>query len=113
MVANTDKTLTAIAKEFDVSQSIITRINQGKRWGFVGNYTYPLRKNAKEKSMQGEKNPSAKLTQPEVKEIRELLATTDLSQTKIAELFDVSRYPIRAINSGKLWESNQINYPIR
>jgi hypothetical protein len=53
------------------------------------------------KSLRGEKNPFANLTQNDVKKIRSLLGT--MSQRKIATQFGVTQAAITSIATGKSW----------
>lgn len=52
---------------------------------------------------RGEKNPMAKLTVRDVEEIRELLASAEMSQNAIAERFRVAQGQISRIHTGKGW----------
>lgn len=56
----------------------------------------------KNKSLSGENNGMSKLKENDVKKIKSLLKT-DISQSKIASLFNVNRRTISSINTGKLW----------
>jgi len=52
---------------------------------------------------QGESVPSSKLTESDVIEIRKMYATGNYSQQALADIFGVTRCPIRDIISGKSW----------
>lgn len=52
---------------------------------------------------KGSKNPTAKLTESDVLQIKQLLSEGELTQTAIAEMFNVSRVTITEINTGKRW----------
>lgn len=54
-----------------------------------------------------------KLTDEQVEEIFDLLSNSDLSQTEIAEKYNVTQQLISAINQGKDYFRNNKNYPIR
>ena len=54
-----------------------------------------------------------KLTDKQVKEIFSLLDNSDLSQTEIAEKYNVTQQLISAINQGKDYFRDGKNYPIR
>ena len=54
-----------------------------------------------------------KLTLEQVKEIKELLKNTNISQTEIAEKFQVSQVTISDINIGEAWITDNEEYPIR
>lgn len=49
----------------------------------------------------------------DVIKIRQLLKTTKMSNSEIGYLFGVSDQTISDINSGRIWFSDDINYPIR
>lgn len=57
-----------LANEYNVTQSTVSLINLGSRWGSLGNFDYPLRK--KEARRSGEKNPRTVLTDDIVGTIR-------------------------------------------
>lgn len=67
---NTEITQYDLAKEYNISQSIISQINDGFRWTSVGAdiYTYPIRYQGIMRA--GEKNPKAVLTNEDVIEMR-------------------------------------------
>jgi DNA-binding XRE family transcriptional regulator len=52
---------------------------------------------------RGERCPNAKLTESDVKEVREKLQQTDLKNSEIADEYGVSRAAIRDIDIGKNW----------
>lgn len=52
---------------------------------------------------RGSKNPSAKLNEDKVREIKKLLAEGKLTHYQIAELFHISRQTIGFIKNGRLW----------
>lgn len=58
-----------LAKNFNITQSEVSNINQGKKWSSLGNYEYPIRKN--EARLKGEANPKAVLTDEMVNTIRQ------------------------------------------
>lgn len=53
------------------------------------------------------------LTEDDVQEIINLLLTTNLNQTEIAQEFDVSQRMISAINLGESWNKGNLKYPLR
>ena len=53
------------------------------------------------------------LTAEDVVEIKNILATTTLSQEKIGDLFQVSHASISGINTGDTWRDDSTAYPIR
>lgn len=54
--------------------------------------------------VRGSKIGTAKLTEPQVAEIKRMLATSQLSQQSIAEIFNVSQVTISLISRGKYWK---------
>ncbi len=56
-----------IAEKYNLTQSEISQINQGKKWSNLGNYEYPIRKDEKAK---GQDSPRAVLDNDLVMEIR-------------------------------------------
>lgn len=86
-------TLTEIAKRFNAVQASISLIKSGKTWKNVGedvsNFKTPKR--------------ISKLTEKLVKEIKLLLKENNLTQGKIAEIYNVSKKTINEINTGKKW----------
>lgn len=96
-----DKSITDIAKEFNLYQSTVSEINTGKERK-VDWLKYPLRE--------------GKITNPlydKHKEIKQLLATTELTYQEIARKFNVAIGSIQAINNGTSFNDNNISYPIR
>jgi len=53
---------------------------------------------------RGEKNPSAKLTEENVRQIRKYISENTYTQRKIAEMFNVVPMVISDIKSGKTWK---------
>ncbi len=52
----------------------------------------------------GEKNPSAKLTNKQVIEIRKLLNTLEYSSIEIGKMFNVSKSTVRSIKKNRIWK---------
>lgn len=52
---------------------------------------------------RGSKNPSAKLDENKVREIKKLLLEGNLKQHQIASMFNISRVTIGFIKNGRLW----------
>lgn len=94
----------AIANTFNVSRNTITFIQKGKTWthihvdGFV-----PF-----DKDNVGEGNPSAKLSEEQVIEIKKLLKNGKISQSEIAKIFNVSKHIISRIKTGKTWKHVEV-----
>lgn len=62
------KTQHEIASEFGIVESEISMINNGHRWGFLGDFSYPIRKQGGMRV--GEKNPASILSDEQVLSIR-------------------------------------------
>ena len=58
---------------------------------------------AKGRSSRGESNGNAKLTEPEVLEIRAICALGELTQTQIGAMFCVSKQLVSDIVTRKIW----------
>lgn len=68
-IFSTTKTFKDIALEYNVSDSLITQINQGKIWTEIGNFSYPVRENTQTNNVGGT-NPNAILSDEDVMIIR-------------------------------------------
>ena len=65
-------------------------------------------------SQKGEKHGQAKLTQQEVNDIKFLLKNTKMTLGEISQKYNnISKSTLSMINQGKIWNDNQIEYPIR
>jgi hypothetical protein len=58
----------------------------------------------KPSNQKGQKNPSARLTESQVLEIRRLCETKAMAQSKVGEMFGVSRRSISEIYLRKTWK---------
>lgn len=54
--------------------------------------------------LSGEKNPNSKLTEAEVKEIKELYKTGSVTMVQIGEQFGISRRSVSAIINKERWK---------
>ena len=81
---------TDLAKEFDVADSVITRILTGERWGHVTGIK-PVEKTGAKR---------VKLGEEKAKQIRELYAIGNTSYDKLAEQFGVNKTTIAKIVKG-------------
>lgn len=101
--------LTDIAKKYDVSKTRISGINQGTFYVRT-NLEYPLRKDNDFRS----KSLKKFLEIDCIKDIHQLLET-EMSISKIAKKYDVSKTTIYNINNGKChkYVLNGYKYPIR
>ena len=67
-----------ISNKYSVSESLISMINAGETWTFIGNFNYPIR--TKSIQSKGEKNPKSKITDQEVLFLREYFVTHTLDE---------------------------------
>lgn len=109
LLKNSNKTQTEIAKQFNISKNTVSQINLGKSYAQEG-VDYPIRKDY---HACGTRKHT--LTPNEVREIEQLLQTTDISCTKIAEKYEISASIIRNINNGnvKKYYNPKLTYPLR
>ena len=91
---------TEIAKMYNVSYTNISDIHKGKIWKAVSkDYNLDIRK------------PRA-LTKESVKKICELMQDSDLNNTEIAKIMNVSITNIACIRRGEIWKSISKDYNI-
>lgn len=81
-ILSTKESFTSIAKQYGVTVSSITHINNGNTWTQVSSYNYPLRDNCYQNNM-GTNNPNAKLSDEIVVKLRN--SFTSLSLTELYE----------------------------
>lgn len=101
LILNTDIQLKDIAKLTNYDYSTIKRINYGKLW-HNEKYTYPLRK---ESSREYQKERALNI-------INDLL-NSNLNQRQIAEKYGCARTTVTAINNGKNFKQDNLQYPLR
>lgn len=92
MIKNTDKTLTDIANELNVSLGTVTRIYKGQRWKNL--YDEPLYK----------KYPRSK-DEDTIMRIIEDLINTKLTLKNIADKYNVSRSTVQDVYKGYTWKN--------
>ena len=56
---------------------------------------------------------NSKLSEAEVKEIKDLLLNSTLTETEIAEMFNITQKNVSAINLGQTWFSTDLIYPLK
>lgn len=83
--------LTEIAKIFNVNGTIVVKIKNGETWKHVGEDVSDIQ--------------CRKLTEEDVKEIKNLLKKGQLSQKKISEKYGVSKTHISQIKRGIMWDN--------
>lgn len=89
-----------IAEMFEVTRETIKCIKTGKSWSYVEIDGFIPSKY----SMKGADNPTSKLTDEDVVEIK-LMLKDGIKQQKIADLFGVTRSTIYKIKTGKTWSN--------
>ena len=101
---NSNKTLSEIAKEYNVNYKVLRNINYGESWK-KDNLKYPLKTEDDRTTI---KNNDVKLNK-----IIWLLSNSTCSMEQIGNYFNVGRKVIERINSGKTHYSEKLSYPIR
>lgn len=100
---NTKMSYKEIAKKYNIDNDVlICRINTGTCYK-KDNLIYPIRK----------ERADAIINEQQVKEIKQLLKTSCLSFSEIANKYNISQSYIREINVGKLKKDINEKYPIR
>ena len=97
LLKNTTLTQTQIGEKYNVEQELISNINV-RRTYFNNEYGYPIRKSTEQIKI--------------INLIKEKLSNTILTLQNIADLYNVSKATVSAINQGILYKDN-IEYPIR
>ncbi len=72
------------------------------RWVFHGENIKHSHETGR-KTNKGDKNPNAKLSNDQVREIKRLLSEGNLRQIDIAKLFGITRFNVFDIKSGRKW----------
>lgn len=86
-----------LADQFGVSQGLISMIVRGKGWTHVGGERIP----------EGTPPRHFKITEDDVRKIREMYARGSWSQKRLAHHFGISRASISGIVNGKTWATVQ------
>jgi group I intron endonuclease len=86
--------ITEISKKYNVSHSCISNIKTGKTWTHVGEDISYINFNG-----------NAKLSENEIKQIKQLLKENNLTQKEIANLFNVDHSTVNKISIGKIWKN--------
>lgn len=102
LLQNTDMSNADIAGLYGVTTTLISGINTGKRW--QRDIDYPIRKTSWVGTVLDEKN---------VEQIINIIQTTNLSFSEIGEQFGVKEHCVSAINRGRAWRQENMEYPIR
>ena len=103
LLKTSNLSLREIAKQYEVSYSVISAINRGLRYN-KPNYSYPVRK---------ENRGNMKIDEETLKLIINDIANSKDSLTKIAKKYFVSKDTIYRINKGENYFKEDITYPIR
>lgn len=75
---NTSETFIFIAKDFNISSSLITMINQGTIWSIVGSREFPIREKENMIHNRGGNNPNCKIDDKKALELRTLFIDNTL-----------------------------------
>lgn len=102
-LAETDISLSQLAKKYNISKRQVLRINQGISRAALDE-KYPIRKNP---------NINGKLTEQDVDNIIDLLKYTYRFNGDIAREYGVEVHTISKINDGTAHHRDNIQYPIR
>lgn len=89
----------AVANKLGISPEYVHSIRRGLNWEEAG-----LAPRQLGNGNRGESNAKATLTEDNVREIRKLGRTTDLTQREIAELFGVTQSAVWGVLSGRYWK---------
>lgn len=92
--------MASLCDKYQISQSLITRINNGRSYAQEG-IKYPIRKNPQKKA------------ENYIQEIYDLLKYTYRSYESIALEYELSSSTIGKINRGESYHNSNIKYPIR
>lgn len=76
-IKNTDISFNELSKKYNISIGMVSDINKGNHWNFVGDFTYPIR-NTSLKQNKGERHPRAHFSDEEVFKIRKEYVTEEL-----------------------------------
>lgn len=99
------KVETDLVKKYGIPLRIMHSINNGRKFGDIGDYTYPIRKkNIKNKN---------DLSKGAVLEILNLLKTTNTPMATIGKQYNFERSTISKINQGTAYPIKNYNYPAR
>ena len=93
-----DEPQSIIAAEWNISESLLSNINQGLRYR-QENINYPIRKNYKNFA--------------EYKELIEDIINTTISFTELQLKYNCSYSTIKRINEGIMWHQDNYSYPLR
>ncbi len=92
-----------IAQQFNISIKVIQTIATNQSWKTVGDKVKP--KLRPHKTLYGEQQGKAKLTNQEVLEIKNLLNNTNISYKELSEQFNVSIGCLENIASNRTWKT--------
>lgn len=95
----TDCSISEIKSKFGISGTLISNINQGKKYNIDPKIEYPIRRTYKEDE--------------EYDDLIKLLTTTNLSFSRIAKELEISESTVKKINYGQLRKGMSDTYPIR
>lgn len=91
-----------ISEVFNISISHLSGINKGTKH-HRDNEIYPLNSMTHGRKLEGN----------DIEKIKDLLINTNLTQTEIAQQYNVCSTVISRINLGKTYKDSNLNYPLR
>lgn len=89
---------TALAKEYSVSQALISKIVRGEVWPHVGGRTVAGSTHV------GEEHGRSKLTPETVRVLRRCYDSNTVTMRELADTYDVTRQTVRDIVRRKTWK---------
>lgn len=98
MLKNTDESQIIIASNYNISQTLLSNINQGLRYK-QENVSYPIRKNYK--------------TFNDYNDLINDIINTTIPFTDLQEKYGYSYSTIKKINEGKMHKQEDLKYPLR
>lgn len=94
-----------LTKKYNIPIRVLRDINNGRKFENIGNFTYPIRG----KNIRNNNN----FTQEDILHILNDLRNTSLSQTYLAEKYNIHRNTIAKINQGQTYPIKDYDYPAR
>jgi len=89
----------SLSKKYNISESVVQSIVNNKIWKHIIKDNY-----IKKRESKGENHGCAKLTESQIKKIRETYINGDSSETQLAKIYGVTIANISRIINRKLWK---------
>ena len=96
---------TDLIKKYNLPLKIIRDINNGRKFDFIGNYNYPIRK----KNIRNNNNFSYE----DIINILDLLKNSNKTMTEIGNIYNIGRDTVGKINKGLTYIIKDYQYPAR